>query len=106
MKFIENRFDSLDHFKKFVVEKVSHISSETFGWAANLVLHAATVPSLLALMSGLTDHNPPVDLVLLVWGGLGLLFVKAAIQKDMLNVVTIGLGFIAQAGMMALIFFK
>ena len=106
MKFIENRFDSLDHFKKFVVEKVSHISSETFGWAANLVLHAATVPSLLALMSGLTDHNPPVDLVLLVWGGLGLLFVKAAIQKDMLNVVTIGLGFIAQAVMMALIFFK
>ena len=106
MKFIENRFDSLDHFKSSVVNTVSKISSETFGWVANLVLHAATVPSLLALMSGLTDHNPPVDLVLLVWGGLGLLFIKAAIQKDMLNVVTIGLGFIAQAVMMALIFFK
>lgn len=99
-------FDSLEDFKSYVVEKVSHISAETFGWVANLVLHAATIPSLLALMSGLTDHNPPVDLVLLVWGGLGLLFIKAAIQKDMLNVITIGLGFIAQAVMMALIFFK
>ena len=106
MKFIENKFDSLDHFKSSVVKTVSHISSETFGWVANLLFHAATIPSLLAIMSGLTDHNPPVDLVLLVWGGLGLLFVKAAIQKDMLNVVTIGLGFIAQAVMMALIFFK
>jgi hypothetical protein len=49
---------------------------------------------------------PAVDLVLLCWGGLTLLFVKATVQKDMLNVVTIGLGFIIQAVMMALIFFK
>ena len=101
-----NNFDSLDDFKTTVFKTVSHVSSETFGWLAVLVLHAATVPSLLALMSGLTDHNPPVDLVLLVWGGLGLLFVRAAIQRDMLNLVTIGLGFAAQATMMALIFFK
>jgi hypothetical protein len=47
-----------------------------------------------------------VDLVLLVWAGLSLLFVKAAVQKDMLNLVTIGIGFIIQAVMMALIFFK
>jgi hypothetical protein len=57
-------------------------------------------------MSGLTDKMPPVDLVLLCWSGLTLLFVKAAVQKDMLNVVTIGVGFIVQAVLMALIFFK
>jgi hypothetical protein len=61
---------------------------------------------MLAVMSGLTDRLPAVDLVLLVWAGLTLLFAKAAVQKDMLNVVTIGVGFIAQAVMMALIFFK
>jgi hypothetical protein len=49
---------------------------------------------------------PGVDLVLLVWTGLTLLFVKAAVQKDMLNLITIGFGFILQAVMMALIFFK
>ena len=101
-----SKFDSLDHFKSYVAEKVSHVSAETFGWLANLVLHAATVPSLLALMAGVTDRAPSVELVLLVWSGLGLLFIKAAVQKDMLNVVTIGLGFVGQAAIMATIFFK
>ena len=99
-------FDSMEEFKAWAVEKVSKISSETFGWLAVLVLHASTIPSLLAVMSGLTDRLPGVDLVLLVWGGLSLLFIKAAVQKDMLNIITIGLGFIVQAVMMALIFFK
>jgi hypothetical protein len=99
-------FDNMDQFKLWAGEKVSHISAETFGWLAIIMLHAATVPSLLAVMGGLTDKMPAVDLVLLVWGGLSLLFVKAAVQKDMLNVVTIGVGFIVQAVMMALIFFK
>lgn len=99
-------FDNMEQFKTWATTKVSHISAETFGWLAVLVLHAATIPSLLAVMSGLTDKLPAVDLVLLVWSGLTLLFVKAAVQKDMLNVVTIGFGFIVQAVMMALIFFK
>jgi hypothetical protein len=96
----------LAKFKDFIQNKVSHISAETFGWLAAIVLHASTIPSLLAVMSGLTDRLPPVDLVLLCWAGLSLLFVKATVQKDMLNVVTIGVGFILQAVMMALIFFK
>lgn len=96
----------LNKFKTFITEKVSHISAETFGWLAAIVLHASTVPSFLAVMSGLTDKLPGVDLVLLVWAGLTLMFIKAAIQKDMLNIVTIGLGFILQASLMALIFFK
>jgi hypothetical protein len=97
---------TLEEFKTFITTKVTAISSETFGWLAVLVLHSATVPSLLAVMSGLTDRLPGVDLVLLVWTGLALLFVKAAVQKDMLNIVTIGFGFIIQAVLLALIFFK
>lgn len=99
-------FDTMEQFKNWAVDKVSTVSAETFGWLAVLVLHSATIPSLLAVMSGLTDKMPSVDLVLLVWTGLSLLFVKAAVQRDMLNVVTIGVGFIVQAVMMALIFFK
>jgi len=101
----KSKFD-LERIKAFVVEKFSHISAETLGWLAVIVLHSATVPSLLAVMSGLTDRLPGVDLVLLVWTGLALMIVKAAVQKDMLNLVTIGFGFIIQAVMMALIFFK
>jgi hypothetical protein len=97
---------NLQQIKDFVTTKFTAISSETFGWLAVVVLHASTIPSLLAVMAGLTDRLPGVDLVLLVWTGLTLLFIKAAVQKDMLNVVTIGFGFIIQAVMMALIFFK
>jgi hypothetical protein len=97
---------TLDNIQKFVTEKFSHISAETLGWIAVVILHAATIPSLLAVMAGLTDRLPGVDLVLLVWAGLAMLFVKAAVQKDMLNLVTIGFGFIVQAVFMALIFFK
>ncbi len=98
--------DNINKLKEFVQTKISVISAETFGWLAAIVLHASTVPSLLAVMAGLTDRLPGVDLVLLVWAGLTLMFIKAAIQKDMLNIVTIGVGFIIQAVMMALIFFK
>jgi hypothetical protein len=97
---------NLEKMKSFITEKFSHISAETLGWIAVLVLHSSTIPSLLAVMAGLTDRLPGVDLVLLVWGGLALLFLKAAVQKDMLNLVTIGFGFAIQAVMMALIFFK
>ena len=98
--------ESLTVAKDFVVNQFSKISAEALGWMAVIVLHASTIPSLLAVMSGLTDRLPGVDLVLLVWTGLTLLFVKAAVQKDMLNMVTIGVGFIIQAVLMALIFFK
>jgi hypothetical protein len=98
--------DNINQIKEFFKTKIGHISAETFGWLAVIVLHSATIPSLLAVMAGLTDRLPSVDLVLLVWTGLTLLFIKAAVQKDMLNIVTIGFGFIVQAVMMALIFFK
>ena len=96
----------INQVKAFVQTKISAISAETFGWLSAVVLHASTLPSLMAVMAGLTDRLPGVDLVLLVWTGLTLLFIKAAIQKDMLNIVTIGFGFIVQAVLMALIFFK
>ena len=96
----------LEKFKQFIVGRFGQTSAETLGWLSILLLHAATVPSFLAIMSGLTDRAPAIDLVLLIWSALTLLFVKAAIQKDMLNLITIGLGFVIQAGMLALIYFK
>jgi hypothetical protein len=98
--------DVVNKINEFFKTKFSRISAETFGWLAVVVLQAATIPSLLAVMAGLTDRLPSVDLVLLVWTGLTLLFVKAAVQKDMLSIITIGFGFIIQTVLMALIFFK
>lgn len=92
--------------KSTVVEKLGHVSTEALNWLAGIVIHAATLPTFLAVMMGLSDKLPSVDIILLVWGGLTLMFFRAVIAKDMLNVATIGFGFVLQAVMMALIFFK
>jgi len=57
-------------------------------------------------MTGLSDRTPSLDIVLFMWAGLVLLFMRAVVLKDMLNIVTVGTGFIVQAVLMALILFK
>jgi hypothetical protein len=97
---------SFKNFGKDFKEKLTHVSSETVHWLAVLCLHAATAPNLIGLMFGMTDTMPPIDIVAIIWSALLLLFLKAVLQNDRLNMVTIGLGFMAQAVAMALIFFK
>jgi hypothetical protein len=95
-----------NEFRISILEVIQHLSSDFLGWLAILLLHAATIPGLIAVMSGLSDQLPPIDLVLMVWSALALMFVRAAVTKDMLNIITIGFGFMVQAGMVALIFFR
>jgi len=92
--------------RQFVSDSLAKISADTLGWLSALVLHAATIPTLLALLSGLSDHTPSLDVVLFLWAGLTLLFLRAIVLKDALNIITIGTGFIVQAALMALILFK
>jgi len=91
---------------EFFVTHFSKISAETLGWMAAICLHAATIPTLLALLTGLTDNTPSVDIVMFMWLGLVLLFGRAVILRDLLNIVTIAFGFVIQAVLMALILFK
>ena len=97
---------NLQIIRDFLSNHLSKISADTLGWLAAIVLHCATVPSLLALMTGLSDHVPSLDVVAFLWAGLVLLFLRAIVLKDTLNIITIGVGFIVQAGLMALILFR
>jgi hypothetical protein len=90
----------------FFNEKSKKVSVDTLNWIAVLFFHGATIPNLLALMAGITDNAPPLDITLLIWCGLMVIFVKAAIQKEMLIMLTMGFGFVLQAVLMMLIFFK
>jgi hypothetical protein len=45
-------------------------------------------------------------MVLLTWMGLACLFMQAAVQRNMLQIITISAGFMVQSVLMALIFFK
>jgi hypothetical protein len=95
-----------DNFKQWLSHSLHTVSAETLGWLAVILIHGATIPTLLALLTGLSDRTPSVDVILLMWGGLVLLFGRAVVLKDSLNIVTIGAGFIIQAVLMALILFK
>ena len=110
MNFNDIKGITLDGIRAAVTTWVSdhfgRISAETLGWIAVMMIHFATIPTLIAASSGLTDKMPPVDMVLFMWAGLGLMFGRATIMKDMLNIVTIGLGFMVQAVLMALMIFK
>ena len=110
MKFSDVNFFTLAKVKlniiKFFQEHFGKISADTLGWLATIVIHCATVPTLLALLTGLSDRTPSLDVVLFMWAGLVLLFGRAIILKDMLSIITIGAGFIGQAVIMAMILFK
>ena len=99
------KFD-IDIARDFVTNTLARISADTLGWLAAILLHAATIPTMLALMAGLSDRPPSLDLVMFMWSALVLLFLRAIVLKDNLNIITIGMGFIVQAAMMALVLFK
>ena len=81
-------------------------TADTFAWLSIILLHAATIPSFLAVKTGLSDRLPSLDLVALLWLGLLLYFIRSAIIKDMLAVITIGTGFAIQALLLGFIFFQ
>lgn len=87
-------------------DNVAHLSAETLGWVAVILVHMATIPTLVAVLTGLTEKLPPVDMVGLMWLGLFFFFVRSVIAKDLLNIITIGFGFFVQAILCALIIFK
>lgn len=99
------KFD-LHQVMEFCRTKLTQATAETIAWVGVLLIHAATIPTMIALMAGLTDKTPPIELVLFIWGGLALFFIRAAILKDMLNVITIGFGFLVHAVMLSLVMFK
>lgn len=96
----------LNDFVTFCRTKLTSLTAETIAWIGLVIIHAATVPTIITVMSGLNDKMPPIDMILFVWAGLALFFVRAVMQRDLLNIITIGAGFIVHAVLLALLVFK
>jgi len=90
----------------FLRDHLGRISAHTLGWITIILLHFASVPTLLAVLMAQSDKLPPVDLMVFVWSGLLTLFFKSLIEKNFLYVATICMGFAAQTLIMGLILFK
>ena len=96
----------LNSVRIWLEQHLPKVSADTLGWLAVVLIHCATIPTLLALLTGLSDNVPNLDSVLFMWAGLVLLFIRAVVLKDALNIITVGVGFIVQATIMAMILFK
>jgi hypothetical protein len=106
MKFINFIPQMINFMYTFVKEHLGHVSSHTLGWITIVLLHFASVPTLLAIILAQSDKLPPYDLMLFVWAALTTLFFKSLIEKNFLYVSTICVGFIAQVIMLGMIVFK
>lgn len=89
-----------------VLKHLNTITADVFALVAVLFIHSATIPTLVAVLYGLTDNLPTVDMVLLTWAGLVALLLQSIVQKKLLITISISLGFVVQAALLALIFFK
>jgi hypothetical protein len=103
---IKNLDKLVSGLRIWLEQHLPKVSAETLEWLAVILIHSATIPTLLALMTGLSDNVPNLDIVMFMWAGLVLLFFRAVVLRNLLNIITIGLGFITQAVIMAMILFK
>lgn len=90
----------------FLRDHLGRITGNTLGWITIILLHLASVPTLLAVLLAQSDKLPPVDLMIFVWSALVALFFKSLIEKNSAYIATICLGFAAQTLMMGLILFR
>ena len=90
----------------FLRDHLKQVSSHTLGWMSIILCHFAAIPTLLAVLLGQSDRLPPVDLMIFIWSALVTMFFKALIEKNVLYISTICMGFVAQTFIMSLILFK
>jgi len=91
---------------EFARNHLGRISAHTLGWITILLLHFASIPTLVSVLLAQSDKLPPIDLMIFVWVALVTLFCKSLIERDFLYIATICLGFSAQTLIMGFILFK
>jgi hypothetical protein len=77
--------------------------AEIGGWIGMILIHGATIPTSLAVIMGWSDHLPPIDMIVMVWLGLLLFFLRALARFDWLYLVSNAIGFILNTIILVLI---
>ena len=73
------------------------------GWAGMCFVQAATLPTTINYLLGYSDKLPPLSMVLLVWIGLALYFVRAYSERNVLYMTSNGFGFVVNTVLLACI---
>ena len=79
---------------------------EICGWVGLILIHGSTVPVTYLAIKGEPTVLPPLSMVVLIWSGLLLFFIRSAITKDKLYMLSNGIGFFLQSIMLAFLVLK
>ena len=83
----------------------TNLLGEIGGWIGMVLIHSATLPTSISVIAGWSTHVPPLDMVLMIWLGLGCFLVRSITNFDMLYLVSNCVGFTAQTVLLLLIIF-
>ena len=83
--------------KKEYCSSMKNKLAEIGGWIGMVLIHGATIPTSVAVIMGCSDHLPPLDMILMIWVGLMLFFIRALARFDWLYLVSNGIGFFLQS---------
>jgi len=71
-----------------------------------VLIHEATIPTSVSVIMGWSSDLPPLDMVLLIWSGLFLFFIRALARFDWLYLVSNAVGFMLQSMLLAIILYQ
>lgn len=77
--------------------------AEIGGYAGMVLLQGATLPQMVDKLTNPNATLAPLSMVLMVWVGLLLYFVRAFYQRDMLYMISNGIGLVLNFILMILI---
>jgi hypothetical protein len=80
--------------------------AEIGGWLGMVLIHGATIPTSVSVIMGWSSDLPPLDMVLLIWSGLFLFFLRALARIDWLYLVSNAVGFFLQSLLLAIIIYQ
>ena len=104
LNYLKNKFEmiKLTEWYNWVVRQFGEIC----GWVGLIMIHGSTVPVTYLAIQGEATILPPLSMVLLIWSGLLLFFIRSAIMKDKLYMISNGVGFFMQSVMLAMLVLK
>lgn len=73
---------------------------EAGGYLGIALIQGATLPSLIAVAAGWSTDLPPLSMVLMVWAGLALFLARSIYNRQMLYIVSEGVGITLQTALL------
>lgn len=83
-----------------------NIPAEIAGYIGMILIHMSTIPPIIKVLMGISTNLPPIEMVLMVMTGLLLFLIRAAANKDILYIISNGIGFFFNSMLMAMIVYK